>query len=395
LQLAICRFAEPPPGFQLQNCPPTQVHQFFMLLRRSTRGTRSPEQGYILITLILFVAVLAIAMTVTAPLLMFQLKRDREAELIHRGTQYTRAIQHYYKKMGSYPLSLEALENTNQVRFLRRRYKDPVTGKDFKLLHMQDVQSAGITGLAGATPAANMPGGAGANGVGGLNSPGGPNGSAFGGFGNQGAAGGINGGPGGLNAGGLTGSQILQQVQSGTAGASGTTGTNNQGVPTGPENETDQEGSASGTSNSSPGGTASTGPGAPGTGLNGASGSASNNQVFGGGPIMGVSSTSKDKTIRIYSKKERYYQWLFVYDPSLDQGGLITTPYQQLSVGSTGAIQGATPAGAQVPGTPGTGNSGFGAPGGAGGPFGGQPNQPVTQPNQPNQGITPNMPPEQ
>ena len=366
-----------------------------MLFRPPIRTARRPDEGYILITLILFVAVLAIAMTVTAPALLFQLKRDREEELIHRGTQYTRAIQHYYKKFNSYPNTLENLENSNQLRFLRRRYKDPVTGKDFKILHMQDVQGMTGPGLNGATSASNLAGGAGANGPIGLNSPGGA-GGAFGGFGNQGGPGGPNGGLAGPNSGGLGANQILQQVQTGTGSTTGSAGTNNQAGQTGSESEEEGTPQQSGT-NTSTGTASGAGPGTPGAGPDSSSSfgssSGSNNQTFGGGPILGVASISKDKTIRIFNKKERYYQWQFVYDPTLDQGGLIKTPYQQVSVGSS-TIQGATPAGGvqgqtpgvQAPGTP-----------GAGGLLG-QPNQPVTQPSQPsqpNQGITPNMPPEQ
>ena len=45
------------------------------------------------------------------------MKRDREEEMIHRGTEYARAVKKYYKKFGRYPANLEQLENTNQIRF--------------------------------------------------------------------------------------------------------------------------------------------------------------------------------------------------------------------------------------------------------------------------------------
>ena len=111
---------------------------------------RRSERGYILITIILFVSLIAIAAVIMAPVIAFQVKRDREEELIHRGVQYSRAMKHFVKKFGRYPMGLEELENTNQVRFLRRRYKDPITGKDFKILHMGDVQMAFGAGIAGA-----------------------------------------------------------------------------------------------------------------------------------------------------------------------------------------------------------------------------------------------------
>ena len=69
--------------------------------------------------------------------------------MCHRGTEYMRAIQHFYKKFGRYPTRVEELENTNNLRFLRKRYKDPLIHdqqgkeKDFKLLHQQDVNLGG------------------------------------------------------------------------------------------------------------------------------------------------------------------------------------------------------------------------------------------------------------
>jgi hypothetical protein len=43
---------------------------------------------------------------------------------------------------------------------------------------------------------------------------------------------------------------------------------------------------------------------------------------------VGVASTSKATTIREFNHKNRYNQWQFIYDPTMDRGGLITTPAQ-------------------------------------------------------------------
>src|SRR6202142_2955821 len=110
---------------------------------------RRSERGYILLILMLFVALLAIAAGALAPSVVFRARRDREEEMIHRGVQYSRAIRRYVKKTGRYPSRLEELENTNNIRFLRKRYKDPVTGKDFKLLHLGEVQMSFGAGLGG------------------------------------------------------------------------------------------------------------------------------------------------------------------------------------------------------------------------------------------------------
>ena len=111
---------------------------------------RRKERGYILLTLMLFLVLIGMAAMVAAPGIAFEARRDREQELIHRALQYTRAVRAFSTKFGRYPSNLSELENTNGLRFLRKRYKDPITGKDFKLLHIGDVTftpGAGIDGI--------------------------------------------------------------------------------------------------------------------------------------------------------------------------------------------------------------------------------------------------------
>jgi len=121
----------------------------------SRQARRQREQGYVLLTLILIMALLAIATATAVSSITFNIKRDREEEMIHRGAQYARAIRAYYKKFGRYPATIENLENTNQMRFLRKRYKDPITGKDFRLLHFGEAKMA-MGGMGGGViPGAN------------------------------------------------------------------------------------------------------------------------------------------------------------------------------------------------------------------------------------------------
>src|ERR1700759_1542110 len=108
------------------------------------RSSRQSEQGYILLFLLLIICIMTIMLATVVTTIKFQIRRDREEEMVHRGVQYTRAIRAYYRKFNRYPAKIEDLENTNQMRFLRKRYKDPLTGKDFKLVHFGEVKmSAG------------------------------------------------------------------------------------------------------------------------------------------------------------------------------------------------------------------------------------------------------------
>jgi type II secretory pathway pseudopilin PulG len=256
------------------------------------------QRGYILLTLMLFVVILAIASLAMVEKISFQMKRDREEELIHRGVQYSRAVRRYFKKFGRYPTRIEELENSNNIRFLRRRYKDPVTGKDFKPLHMTDVQVSFNPGAAsGLAPGAD------AN----IAAP------------EPGAPGALN--PAAATAPAGFGPSSIPTQNSAAGDQSADSGNQpDQGLATGPG------------SPQAPGGQDSTQ--RPGfVTANGASGSP---QVFGGGAIIGVASTSKEKTVREFNKKDHYNQWQFIYDPTTDRGGLLMTPNQP-------PLQGAAP----------------------------------------------------
>jgi type II secretory pathway pseudopilin PulG len=95
-----------------------------------------------LLAVLLMMTLMVIAALAVAPALATQIKRQREEELIHRGTEYAKAIRRFYRKFGRYPTSVEQLENTNNFRFLRKRYKDPITGKDdWKFIHFGEAKN--------------------------------------------------------------------------------------------------------------------------------------------------------------------------------------------------------------------------------------------------------------
>src|SRR5580698_6831980 len=111
---------------------------------------RSGEEGYILIAVLFLAVMVLIALSIAAPKMAASIERDRELELQHRGKQYVRAIKLYYKKFGAYPPNMEALEKTSEIRYLRKRYKDPVTGKDeWHLIHFGENKTPTAMGFFG------------------------------------------------------------------------------------------------------------------------------------------------------------------------------------------------------------------------------------------------------
>jgi len=89
----------------------------------------------------LMAAVVAIMLYMEVPRIAFETQRQKEQMLIERGQQYKRAIQLFLRANNNqrWPASLDELESFNGKRFLRRRYKDPMTLKDqWRLVHIQN-----------------------------------------------------------------------------------------------------------------------------------------------------------------------------------------------------------------------------------------------------------------
>src|SRR5579864_5050443 len=111
------------------------------------------------------------------------------------------------------------------------------------------------------------------------------------------------------------------------------------------------------------------------------SGDQLSNTTFGGGPIVGVVSSSKQQTIREFNHKKKYNEWQFIYDPGTDRGGLLMTPNQPPLMG-VGQLNGATaPQNNPTGGNPmpiGVQNN----PTSPGGDFNNQPQQPNNPPQQ-------------
>jgi type II secretory pathway pseudopilin PulG len=234
------------------------------IMTLSARSRPHHQRGYVLLTLLLAMAILVIAAGVGATSIAFNIRRDREEELIHRGVQYTRAIRAYSKKTGRYPMTLEELDNVNGLRFLRKHYKDPITGQDFKLVYMSQVVTIGPS------PSQQLQN---LNGTPGFNSPNGPR---------NGASQQSNG--------------ANDQGQSPAPADAG------QSTPPDPPSNTQNSAGASSDSGSG------------------------SDQLHPAGMIVGVVSASKDKTIREFNGKNHYDQWRFYYDPAFDNFALMNAP---------------------------------------------------------------------
>jgi hypothetical protein len=91
---------------------------------------RRNESGFALLLVFLMAAIIAITLYMEIPRVAFDAQRQKEDLLIYRGEQYKRAIEVFARTNKRYPAKIEDLENTNNRHYLRRRYKDPITGKD-------------------------------------------------------------------------------------------------------------------------------------------------------------------------------------------------------------------------------------------------------------------------
>lgn len=230
-----------------------------------------PEAGYLLVGVVVLVALVLIALSVAAPVVAKDLRRQKELESQHRAEQYVRAIRLYYRKTHSYPPSIEALKQTNNVRFLRQEYVDPLTGQsNWKLIHLGE-QKTTIKVFFGQELAGIGSGGLGSSLGSGLGS----------------AAG------------------LSSGLGSPVGGSSTTTSTIGATSPL-----------ASGFPGASTTSTSQTGTG----GIFGSTGSTGSSGLGGGGgAIIGVGTAATGSSITTPNQQATYENWEFWYDPRIEQ----------------------------------------------------------------------------
>lgn len=231
---------------------------------------RRGEQGFLLLGLVVAIFLILLALGVAAPRVAHELRREREVETVHRGNAYIRAIEVYYLKMGHYPTSIEQLEKTNNLRFLRKRYIDPLTGKDdWRVIHLGEAKTT-VKGFFG-QPLGGIAS-AGLGSAAGMASPGMPTSSPFG----------------------------SPSSSSGSTFGSSSSGTGPGGLST--------TGSSS-----TPGGIGSSSSGSTGS-------SDSSSGITGtGGPIVGIGLVKDGNSIITLNEQTTYPTWEFIYDPRIEQ----------------------------------------------------------------------------
>jgi type II secretory pathway pseudopilin PulG len=213
------------------------------------------EAGYAMAALLVAMAVMALLMSVAMPVWRQAAQREKEAELVWRGQQYDRALQLFRRKAGA--PGAPNIDILIQQKFLRKKYKDPITGDDFELKPVVAIREGG--------PMPGMPG-----------------------IGNQ--------RPGILNRSSMSGTQ--------TAGS-------------GPQPATGVRPRAPARGSTSEGGPAASEEGNQPFGRTGSSAreSGPGSQRGPGQLIGGVRSKSKAQSIRELNGRTRYDQWEFVYVP--------------------------------------------------------------------------------
>ena len=303
-----------------------------------------------LVGLIVAIFLILLVLGTAAPKVARDLRREREVEAEHRANQYVRAIQLYYRKFGHYPGNMDQLEKSNNIRFLRQQYVDPMTGKaDWRMIKVGENKTTvkGFFGqpLAGLTPGLGTAAGMASQGAIGAGAAGSSSPSAFGSSSpGTGGLGSSSGGPG------------SSTTTSAFGSPTGSTGATTSGAPgTGPNTGSD---SAFGSSSSS--------------GSSSGTGSQSATSFTGGGsPFMGIGSSKTGDSIIEPNEQTTYQTWEFLYDPRLEQlkakaslfGG---TPTAAGSSGLGSASGNASPGmGGSIPGatTPGTTSPGTTSPG--------------------------------
>ena len=103
----------------------------------AVRSVKS-EAGFVMSALLVSIFIMSLLLAMALPVWHHAVRRERESELIFRGEQYVRAIALWQRQRpGSTPQDIDTLI---EERFLRKRYRDPMTKDgEFQILLQSDL----------------------------------------------------------------------------------------------------------------------------------------------------------------------------------------------------------------------------------------------------------------
>ncbi len=101
------------------------------------------NRGYAMAALLVGMSVMAVLMGALLPVWSHMATREKEEELIFRGNQYARAIGLFQRKFANTPPP--TIDVLVEQRFLRKKYKDPITKDDFQPIYANQPMTPGAT----------------------------------------------------------------------------------------------------------------------------------------------------------------------------------------------------------------------------------------------------------
>ena len=121
------------------------------------RSSQSDSGGFALVVLMVIMGMAAIWMAASLPTWKHNATREKEAELVFRGQQYVRALNMYERKMGP-GAAPQNFDQLYEQKFLRKKYKDPITNDDFLPLYTGGTPQAPGQQTPGGPQGASAPG---------------------------------------------------------------------------------------------------------------------------------------------------------------------------------------------------------------------------------------------
>jgi type II secretory pathway pseudopilin PulG len=97
--------------------------------------------------LLVTLSVMAVLLGALLPQWTTLARREKEEELIFRGNQYARAVVLFQRKFAN--AAPPAIDVLVEQKFLRKKYKDPITGDDFQPLYANQPATTPGAGAAG------------------------------------------------------------------------------------------------------------------------------------------------------------------------------------------------------------------------------------------------------